>query len=382
MPKTKIAFLLFSFTGAGEERIASLLLKELYEKYDISLVLFNGPVDYTLPPNIEITYLRKFSSSFLLRAISLPIVFFKYRSFCKINKIDISLSFDNVPNYINCLLKIFGWKRSVWIREVNFPSSRYVDGLKAFVHRFFIKWCYPKADIVFVNALRIGTDLTNNFKVPKHLISLFNNPIDFKAIDKQAKSKIIKPKQFTFIHVGAFREQKNHRLLINSFEKIKHLDVQLWLVGKGSLEKDIQQQIDELELGDKIKILGFQKNPYQYMKKADCMVMSSNFEGLPNVLIEGMACGLPIVSTDCLSGPREIIAPQSNADKKLLDKIEIGKYGILTPFGDKHYLAKAMEKIFSDKKLYESLKVDLRKGIKDYDIEVVSAEFENKINNI
>lgn len=370
-------------TGAGEERIASLLIKEIAMEYDVSLVLFNGPVDYDLPNNIKITYLKKSSSFFLIRALSLPLVFFKYLRFCKKNEIDISLSFDNVPNYINSLLKIFGWKGKAWIREVNFPSIRYQKGIKALVHRFFIKWCYPKADILFVNALRIGTDLVNNFNAPKELLALFNNPLDIEAIKNQSiNSNVQKPNSFTFIHVGAFRTQKNHHLLIESFAKIKHLDVELWLLGKGPLENDIRSQIKELQLSDKIKLLGFHKNPYQFMKKADCMVMSSDFEGLPNVLIEGMACGLPIVSTDCLSGPREVIAPLSDFNVKLSNTIEIGKYGILTPIKDSDQLAKAMDEIVSNKELYESLKVDLDKGIQAYNIPIVVAEFRNNLASV
>jgi len=358
-------------TGAGEERIASLMLRHLNSDYNIQLVLFNGPIEYQIPENIKVTYLRKYSNYFLFRALSLPFVFFRYLRFCKNNNIDISISFDNVPNYVNCLLKIIGWKGKVFVREVNYPSLRYNSGLKSFVHRFFIKWCYPKADSLFVNASRIGNDLVESFNVPKELISLFNNPVDFDKINIQSESAIPKPSVFTFIHVGAFRPQKNHYLLIEAFAKLKQLNIQLWLVGKGPLESQILEQIKSNNLQERVKMFGFQANPYQYMSKADCMVLTSDFEGLPNVLIEGMACGLPIVSTDCMSGPREMIAPNSNIENQVKDQIEVGTYGLLSPVGDSQLFAIALEKMYSEEVMYNQMKKGLHIGIQEFELNKV-----------
>ena len=84
------------------------------------------------------------------------------------------------------------------------------------------------------------------------------------------------------------------------------------------------------------------------MTSADCMVMSSHFEGLPNVFLEALACGLPIISTDCPSGPREIIAPDTNRNHQTTKAIELAKYGILTPVGNADKLAEAMQFMYEN----------------------------------
>jgi len=371
-------------TGAGEERIASLLIRALHKEYDISLVLFNGPVDYELPPNIEITYLRKISPYFIFRAFSLPLILFRYFRFCKKNKVDISLSFDNTPNYVNCLLKLFGWNGKVWIREVNFPSVRFKDGIKSFVHRSLIKWSYPKADILFVNALRIKDDLINNFKILKEPIALFNNPISLSLI-KSKTNKITKRegKIFKLVCVGAFRPQKNHKVLIQALNNLKHLDFVCYLIGKGPLEQEIRDLVNEYQLEDKVKFLGFQSNPFKHMYNSDIFVLSSDFEGLPNVLLESLVCNLPIVSTDCPSGPREVLSglEQPKDQFGIEDQFEILKHGIICPVGNANSLAMAIEHCYQNPALLDEFKKGMDDTLKPYREEVVISKFKMILQN-
>lgn len=98
-------------------------------------------------------------------------------------------------------------------------------------------------------------------------------------------------------------------------------------------------------------MLGKKENPFSFLSKADCFVFSSNYEGFPNVLVEALACGLPIISTDCQSGPREILAPTSNISFQLNDKIEFAEYGILVPIKNVEKLKEAMNLLINDKNL-------------------------------
>lgn len=347
-PPKKITFLLTSLISGGEERIASVIAAHLAQKQELHLVLFNHPIDFELPAGLKVKILRPVYSARLKRIITLPLILWRYYQYCQEEEIEHSISFDNLPNFINCGIKLLGWKGKAYLREVNHVSTRFpATTMYGRSYRWLIRKLYPSADQIFMNAERIGTDLQQNYglKVP---MAISDNPIDLAKIAAQSKAPVTEKVGFTFIHVGAFRPQKNHQLLIEAFAKLKHLPIQLWLVGKGPLEASIKEQIIQLDLADKVVIWGFQTNPFKFMVAADCMVMSSHFEGLPNVFLEALACGLPIISTDCPSGPREIIALDTDRTKKISTEIELAKYGILTPVGNAKKLAEAMKYVYEN----------------------------------
>lgn len=251
---------------------------------------------------------------------------------------------------MNCLLKKLGWQGRAYLREVNHVSTRYSGTtLYGRTFRWLIKKLYPQADFLLMNATRIGTDLQENYGVTIPM-KLSVNPIDLARIAEQGKKTIATNGVFTFVHVGAFRLQKNHLLLIEAFAKIYHLPVQLWLVGKGDFMENTKAQVIDLGLQEKVRFWDFQPNPFQFMTSADCMVMSSHFEGLPNVFLEALACGLPIISTDCPSGPREILAPDTDRNYQITNDLEFAKYGILTPVGNADKLAEAMQYIYENER--------------------------------
>jgi glycosyltransferase involved in cell wall biosynthesis len=130
--------------------------------------------------------------------------------------------------------------------------------------------------------------------------------------------------------VGSFKTVKNHALLLRAFAHlVSNVDARLMLLGDGELRPELEQLARQLGIADRVIFPGFQNPPTPFYETADLFVLSSNSEGLPTVLIEAMACGLPVVSTDCPYGPAEIL--------------EDGKYGALVPVGDEGALAAAMQ---------------------------------------
>ena len=133
------------------------------------------------------------------------------------------------------------------------------------------------------------------------------------------------------ITVGQLKTVKNHTMLLKAFRKLlERIDARLMLLGAGEGEAETRMIIKQEGLSDKVLMPGHTLNPLPFYQSATLFVLSSNHEGFGNVIIEAMACGLPIVSTDCPSGPAEIL--------------ENGRFGCLTPVGDAHALAKAMLK--------------------------------------
>ncbi|HIQ50620.1 MAG TPA: glycosyltransferase, partial [Nautiliaceae bacterium] len=187
-----------------------------------------------------------------------------------------------------------------------------------------------------------------------------------------------KKNRFTFITIGRLESQKNHKLLINA---IKNINANLWIIGDGHLKKELEDMIKNLKLQDKVKLLGRQSNPYKFLAKADAFVFSSNYEGFPNVLLEALACELPIISTDCKSGPREILAPNSDFTKQTTD-IEIAEFGILVPVGDVKRMADAMKIIIEDENLRNRLRKKALNRAKDFEVDKIIKEWEEIIEKV
>ena len=347
-PSKKIAFLLTSLISGGEERNAAILAKYLAKEVELVCVLFNGPIDFALPDSVSVKILRPDYQWRILRLLTLPLVVWKYYRFCQQEKITHSIAFDTLPNFTNCLLKLFGWKGKAFLRVTSHVSARFPESsLRGQLFRWLIKKLYPQSAGVFVNARRIAMDLVTDYgiKVP---IYLSYNPMDLQGIAELQNATISADGKFTFIHVAMFRPGKNHALLLQAFARIKHLNVQLWLIGKGDLQAATQALAEQLGISQQVHFLGFQQNHYQYIAAADCLVLSSDYEGHPRVLSEGLACGLPVISTDCPSGPRETIAPDTDKHQQVTSEIELAKYGILTPVGNAEKLAEAMKYVYEN----------------------------------
>ena len=149
--------------------------------------------------------------------------------------------------------------------------------------------------------------------------------------------------------VGRLDRGKNHELMINAFFSLKNRNTQLFIIGDGELKNKLQNQIKTLKLEEQVFLLGKKKNPYKYLSKADCFLFSSNHEGFPNVILEALACNLPIISTDCESGPREILSSNNKIIKTL--SIDTCEYGVLVPVNDANNFRKAMDLLYHDNNL-------------------------------
>jgi glycosyltransferase involved in cell wall biosynthesis len=137
------------------------------------------------------------------------------------------------------------------------------------------------------------------------------------------------PKGARIITVGSMKAQKNHPLLLRAFAQLSKPDVRLMFLGDGAARDALVALAEELRVADRVIFAGFHRNPAPFYKTADLFVLSSNYEGFGNVIVEALFCGTPVVSTDCPSGPAEIL--------------DGGRFGRLVPVGDVDALASAIE---------------------------------------
>jgi N-acetylgalactosamine-N,N'-diacetylbacillosaminyl-diphospho-undecaprenol 4-alpha-N-acetylgalactosaminyltransferase len=380
----KVFILVNAFEAGGAERMISLLLFNLGNQYDITMVLLHHHIDYDLPSNQKIISLNQpHTENGILTTLKLPLLAWRYKKLCKKNKVEVSMSFLKRPNYINCLSRIIGNKTKIIISERTYLSEykNMLPLLIKMITTYLTKWLYPSADLIVPNAQLIKLDLENNFNIHAKY-RVINNPVNFDMIYKLSNIQTDLPfdSTFTFISVGNFKKEKKHEVLIDAFNIIKHLNIKLILLGKGILEDKIKEKVTALNLQSQVIFAGFDNNPFKYLSKSNCFVMASAFEGFPNALIEAMGCGVPVISTDCLSGPREIIAPESNQLIQITDHIEIAEYGILVPVNSARYLAKAMKKVVKDKKLCQVLKMKSKKRAEDFEVSKIMKEFDEVLN--
>ncbi|MBF7071670.1 glycosyltransferase [Aliarcobacter butzleri] len=368
----KIVILINSLESGGAERVVSNLLNDFVDRYDCYLILIHKNIFYTLDSRVKILNLNEQKNLLgIKKFLRLPILAYKLSKLIKEYKFDQVISFLSRSNYINILSNIL-IKHETIINERAMPSLQYEYGINGKINKILIKTLYPRACLCLSNSYGNMMDLKNNFNVVK--IEYIHNLFDIETIEELSKKDIeFQKKRFTFVTVGRLDSGKNHKLLI---EAVKDFNADLWIIGDGELKEELKKYINELNLNDKVYLLGKKENPFSFLSKADCFVFSSNYEGFPNVLVEALVCGLPIISTDCQSGPREILAPTSNISFQLKDKIEFAEYGILVPIKNVEKLKEAMNLLINDKNLRKDYEEKGNFRANDFKIEKIIKQYE------
>ncbi len=374
----KLAIFLYSLSGGGAERVAALLCRELADRFDITLVLMNDRIDYDLPAGQKILYLERSrpDEAGLFKLLKLLLLAWRYARLCKRHGFSTSLSLMNRPNLINALSKKFGNPARVVLSERTMPSLQYGYGdIQSAIMRFLIRRLYPLADHISANSHGNAHDLARNFGITKP-ITVIHNPIDLQAIDSQKAAPIeLPPHRPLFVTVGRLDSGKNHALLIRAFKAAAPENGALLIIGTGPLQNDLQKLIDQLDLADRVRLKGFDPNPYRTLARADVFLFASRHEGFPNVLLEALACGLPIISTDCPSGPREILAPDTPPDEHLKSGWEAAAFGVLVAVNDEAAFADALARA-----PLESYRTKARQRAADFDLKNIALQFAKELN--
>jgi glycosyltransferase involved in cell wall biosynthesis len=224
-------------------------------------------------------------------------------------------------------------------RNISFQNTTNKIGFKRIALNFLIKYLYPDAKCIITVSKGVRESIINTYKFKRNQVKCIYNPIDLKKINKLKSKNFLNSaiidelkteNQKIILSVGSLTPQKNYSLLIKAFKIVREkINCKLIILGEGPERSKLDELCRNLEIDSKsICLPGFIANPFPYMKACDLYVLSSLWEGLPNVLIQALACECRIVSTDCDAGPREIL--------------EDGKWGRLTKVNDINELADAM----------------------------------------
>lgn len=317
--------------GGGAERIAVELGSNLEERnYDVQfLSRYEVKQAYKWEGKYEHLYEAQDKNLFrkIFREINTSK---KIAKICHERDIEYVISFLSVPNLSSILSKIlFRNKAKIIVSVRNNPLEKNSKTLK-----FLKKKLYPKADSVVVQTRRIEKILNKNFSI-KNTSTIPNmvNLRKYKELaeeDIKEKHKDVFDNSFVFITVGSLRHQKGQWKLIRCFKEVNNKieNCKLVLLGDGPLKNKLENLTKRMDIEDEVFLLGKVENVFPYLKKSDCFTLTSLYEGFPNVLTEALSQNLPVISTDCVSGPREIVCPELEFNEDIRYPY-YGQYGIL-----------------------------------------------------
>ena len=377
LKRTTVAFFLPSLDPGGTERNVVNLVNNIDKKrYAVSLVLGVAKGNFLKEINNDIPVIG-------LHAYRSIATFFKLVTYFKTSQPDIFVSAFPRVNVICIVAKIFSKaKTKIIITEHSVFSFLPVIAKtfwRGMFARFFMpsicSWLYPKSDAIICVSKGIADDIIKtvnralkvaviyNPVIAGNIYQLAQEPVDHPWFSNSLNSADGNSKIPVVIAVGRLVTCKDYPTLFKALKLVlKRRPCRLVILGEGPQRETLMQLADRMGISPNVAFLDFQQNPFRYMARSSVFVLASLQEGFGNVIIEAMACGAPVVSTDCPAGPGEIIENMKN--------------GILVPVGDEKSMANAILKVLHDPVLAEKLSTAGRERAEFFSVAKSVGEYE------
>ena len=375
-----IVFLINSLAKGGAERAMVTMTQKLLDQGNrVRLISLNINNRYPIPKGLEMIYLSKMDDSEpgYKRLLAIPYYAWKLRNYSRREGITLIQSHLFRANYVNLLSQMLGAKHRVQVVNRSIASRFVNEGLNGKINLYLMRYLYPKAELIISISKKMADDLQQlfGFTNPQKVIY---NPYDIKRIKELSGHEVTEfrfdPSKYYLISVGRLIPLKRYE---DTFEVLRELpdNIELIVLGDGLDKKRLIALRSKLGLNNRIHLLGEVLNPYKFIKRADLFVSTSFVEGFPNVLIESMLCKTAVISTDCISGPREILAPKTDINFQLKEGIEEAEYGILFPVGDRKALKEAINLLYHDARKCELYVRCANKRAHDFSVESIVKEY-------
>lgn len=361
---TKICFYPGALNLGGVGRLTINLAAEMIRQgYQVDLFLTMYQGDYLKDIPKEVNLIKGKGG-----AIKSILVFAKY---IRTQKPDVIISARDYLNLINIVVTKLVRSKTQLITSVHVDYSGIPEQKKSVrlkVLNYTLKYLYKKADNVVAVSAGVAKDFSERYNYPLNKIDVVYNPTYVE--ENYIKESELKYGAFyetdlpIIIGVGRLNNQKNFSLLIEAFEEVnKQIAAKLIILGEGANRIELEKMIEDKRLKDRVLLPGFVPNPIDYIKKSNVFVMSSSWEGFGNVIVEAMGTGISVVSTDCPSGPAEIL---NNT-----------KYGTLVSMHNKEEMSNAIIELIK-KPLNPEL---VKTRAKDFSVPTITNQYLNLINN-
>lgn len=337
--RIKVMFVAPSLSGGGAERFVSTLATHLdRDRFQVSICLMRDDRTYPVPADVSVTVLHK------RKFWHLPRTIFRLRRLIASERPDVVVGTITFTNWlIGAAVLCYSKRPRTVACFANNPEREY-GGLYQKTFRHLVSWLLSGMDGYVANSAELS-GLVDRWYRLKSPCNVVRYPVDFEAIENAAEASSgvsFSADSIKLIAVGRLVAQKRMDELINVFARIaKTKDVKLDILGDGPLRQKLQHQITSLGLDESVTIHGFVENPYPWIKAADIFVLSSEYEGLPGVLVEAQGLGRPAVATNCKTGPAEII--------------EDGKTGFLVPVNDTDAIERRLIQLIDDPELRKTM---------------------------
>jgi len=393
----KIGILTEALKQGGVERTVVNIDKSLIQ-YEKNIILYDSSeISYNIHSRIFTLELPIFPfKSVFQEFFTILVGIIRLRRFKVKNNIDICISFKEHPNIINILSGTCS--NVISVREYKSAGFKYT-GIFGNIIKFLMGYFYNKSDKIVAVSDAIATDLVKNYNVQYEKIVVLYNGCDCEGIRQLSNDEVsmdLKLSGPVVITIGRLSREKLHWQLIRAFSSVVQIipDANLIIVGSGAELGYLKKITAGLGLNNNVLFVGFQENPYKFLKKSDLFVLSSLWEGFPNVILEAMSCDLPVISVDCKSGPRELLSPNMNVDE-IIDSITFAEYGVLLPGLDGEYkknnepltrqelmLSDSIVQFLSDEELRKHYIERGRSRVKDFSMEKFSDSWSAIIDSL
>lgn len=338
MPKPFISLFIPNLDGGGAERVMLHLAAGFANRgINVDLVVARAAGAYLskVPDNVRLVNLDARSPVFLFKTLTLKRYLQQEQPAFLISTLDIFSSATWAKRLAGATTRVVMCVQTNLSQQFQDRHTRLIQTLKWSVVQHF----YPLADAIVTASEGVARDLEQHTQIPMQQMTVIHNPVVTPDFTQKAQEEIAHPwfeagQPPVLLGVGRIVKQKSFATLVQAFARVRqHHPARLMILGdidprEPEIKPELEALIQKFGLQDDVLFLGFVENPYAYMAKANVFVLSSIYEGFGNVVAEAIATGTPVVSTDCESGPAEI-----------LNK---GQYGELVPVGDYEAMANAI----------------------------------------
>ncbi len=300
----KIVFITNRLAEGGAEKVVATLANELIKEHDVHIILIENKIKYYIDPNVKLHILNEKIQKENKVKLIFSLINMRRRlkniieELNKHNRIDLLTSHLVISDFLCKIsnLKPFYCVHNIYTEHPTFKSK---------IFQLFFKWLYNKEKLIAISQ-GVKLDIQQNMNLKPTQIHIIPNPVKF---ENRKNDHTNLPEKKYFLHIGRFEEQKRHDILLKAYKEAQS-EYPLYLLGEGKNKEKIVELTQKLNIVDNVIFKGWVDNPKEWIENCECLILSSDSEGLPIVVLEAFSLGKPVITTNFL-GSSDIIGVEN-----------------------------------------------------------------------